>query len=205
MHLNKLRCLPIVAGMLAVVTVLSPVHAAESDTQGLRVEPPKSIHVRQLVNQDGQTVNFPALGRWQLAFFGFTTCPDICPVTLQKAAVILKHLGAEAAGLDVVFLSVDSDRDRPDVVRTFVGKHDARIRGLTGEAGAVQAVANEFGVIARRYQGKTALSYRIEHSSFLYLLDPQGRIVVFYPEKIGADQVVSDLKQLWNVAGNNRP
>src|SRR5512135_532797 len=130
MRLIKSRCMPFVVGMLAAVVMFSPAHAAESDTQGLRVEPPKSIHVRQLVNQDGQTVNFPASGRWQLAIFGFTSCPDICPVTLQKAAVILKRLGADAAGLDVVFLSVDSDHDRPEVIRKFVTVHDARIQGL---------------------------------------------------------------------------
>lgn len=91
------------------------------------------------------------------------------------------------------------------MIRKFVTGHDARIQGLTSEAGAVQATANQSGVIARRYLGKTALSYRIEHSSFLYLLDPQGRIVMLYPEKIGADQVVSDLKRLWDVARKDQP
>ena len=191
----------LMAAMLWVACL--PAQAADNDALGLRVEPPKAINVHALINQDGQAVSFPAKGKWQLAIFGFTSCPDICPVTLQKAAVVLKRLGAKAAELEVVFLSVDSDRDQPDVVKKFVSVHDARIQGLTGAAGAVQAVANEFGVIARRYQGKTAMEYRIEHSSFLYLLDPQGRIVIFYPEKIGPEQVVADLERLWKRAGSD--
>jgi protein SCO1/2 len=195
--------MPILPGVITAVLALAPAQAADTDAQGLRVEPPKAVTVRTLINQDGQAVRFPAPGKWQLAFFGFTACPDICPVTLQKAAMVLKRLGARAAELEVVFLSIDSDRDQPDVVRKFVAVHDTRIQGLTGAAGAVQEVANEFGVIARRYQGKTALQYRIEHSSFLYLLDPQGRIVIFYPEKIGAANVVADLERLWKPAAKD--
>jgi len=203
MHTNKCRRVSALLVIMACLTVFAPAQAKDSDAQGLRVEPPKSISVRTLINQDGQAVSFPATGKWQLAIFGFTNCPDICPVTLQKAAVVLRRLGSKAADLQVVFLSVDSDHDQPDVVKKFVSVHDARIQGLTGAAGAVQAVANEFGVIARRYQGKTALEYRIEHSSFLYLLDPQGRIVMFYPEKIGAEQVAADLERLWKKVDNN--
>jgi protein SCO1/2 len=197
MFSNKCKWAPGLLVMTIALIACIPAHAVDTDTLGLRVEPPKAISVRTLINQDGQAVSFPATGKWQLVIFGFTSCPDICPVTLQKAAVVLRRLGAKAADLEVVFLSVDSDRDQPDVVKKFVSVHDARIQGLTGAAGAVQAVANEFGVIARRYQGKTALEYRIEHSSFLYLLDPQGQIVIFYPEKIGAEQVVADLERLW--------
>jgi protein SCO1/2 len=154
------------------------------------------ISVHTLVNQEGQAVTFPATGKWQLAFFGFTSCPNVCPMTMHKASEILKQLGSRADELEAVFLSVDSGRDNPEVVKKFVSTHASHITGLTGEAGAVQAVANEFGVIARRYQGKTALSYRIEHSSFLYLLDPQGRIVMLYPEKVGYEQVVADFERL---------
>jgi protein SCO1/2 len=190
-----LRCAAVVLVGLTVRT--APADAAGGDSQGLRVEPPKAIRTHTLVNQDGKSVAFPESGKWQLAFFGFSSCPDVCPATLQKAAQVLKRLGpGEAAGLEVVFLSIDSDRDQPEVVKRFVSVHDPRIQGLTGAAGAVQAVANEFGVIARRYQGKTALSYRIEHSAFLYLLDPLGRIVMLYPDKFGPEKIVADLRQL---------
>lgn len=185
-----------VAVVLTGLVTWSALSSADvGDSAGLRIEPPKAIHAHTLVNQDGQSVQFPSSGRWQLAFFGFTSCPDICPLTLQKAATVLKRLGPKASGLEMVFLSIDSDRDQPDVVKKFVSVHDPRIQGLTGATGAVQAVANEFGVIARRYQGKKALDYRIEHSSFMYLLDPQGRIVTLYPAGVSPEQIVADLEQ----------
>jgi protein SCO1 len=173
-----------------------PAWGADNDVQGLKVEPAKTIQAHTLINQDSKAVAFPAVGKWQLAFFGFTSCPDICPITMQKASQVLKKLGPRAGELEAVFLSIDSDRDQPEVLKKFVSVHASQITGLTGEAGAVQAVANEFGVIARRYQGKTALSFRIEHSSFLYLLDPQGRIAMLYPEKVGYQQVAADFERL---------
>lgn len=163
---------------------------------GFGIEPPKAIKASTLLNQDGKDTAFPEKGKWQLAFFGFTSCPDVCPLTMQKAGKVLNLLGDNANQIEAVFLSIDSGRDQPDVLKKFVGAHDKRIVGLTGKDGAVQEVANEFGVVARRYQGKKALEYRIEHSSFLYLLNPQGRIVMFYPEKISPEQIVADVSRL---------
>lgn len=168
--------------------------AQDNEPHGFRVAPPKPIASHQLVDQDGRTVTFPGGGKWQLAFFGFTSCPDVCPVTVQKSAMVLKRLGAHAADVQAVFLSIDSERDHPEQVGKFLSVHDPRILGLTGVAGAVQTVANEFGVIARRYQGKKALDYRIEHSSFLYLLDPQGRIVTLYPAGVSPERIAADLE-----------
>jgi len=184
--------------LLAAVTVPilagQPALAIDSEPHGFRVEPPKPIVSHELVDQDGHSVSFPATGKWQLAFFGFTSCPDICPLTVEKSARVLKRLGPRAADVRAVFLSVDSDRDHPEQVKKFIAVHDPRIQGLTGEAGAVQTVANEFGVIARRYQGKKALDYRIEHSSFLYLLDPRGRIVTLYPAGVSPERIAADLE-----------
>jgi protein SCO1/2 len=181
--------------LVGLMTWSAASSADVSEIAGMRIEPPKAIHVRTLVNQDGQSVQFPASGRWQLAFFGFTSCPDICPLTVQKSAQVLKYLGPRASAVEMVFLSIDSDRDQPEQVKKFIAPHDPRIQGLTGKAGAVQTVANEFGVIARRYQGKKALDYRIEHSSFLYLLDPQGRIVTLYPAGVSPGRIAADLEQ----------
>lgn len=194
MQLNRARLRIWIAAVVLTNLAGRPVLAADNQPHGFRVEPPKAIVSHELVNQDGHTVRFPATGKWQLAFFGFTSCPDICPLTVEKSAQVLKRLGARAADMQAVFLSVDSDRDHPEQVKKFTAIHDPRIQGLTGAAGAVQTVANEFGVIARRYQGKKALDYRIEHSSFLYLLDPQGRIVTLYPAGVSPERIAADLE-----------
>lgn len=194
MQMSKLKICVGILAYLGLATINQEVSAKE--VIGFSIEPPKAIKISKLLNQDGKDTPFPEKGKWQLAFFGFTSCPDICPLTMQKAGKVLTLLGDKANNIEAVFLSIDSGRDQPDVVKKFVGAHDKRILGLTGKDGAVQDVANEFGVVARRYQGKKALEYRIEHSSFLYLLDPKGRIVMFYPEKIGADQIVADINRL---------
>lgn len=195
MLLNRARLWILIAAVAAANLPGQPALATDNELHGFRVAPPKPIVPHALVDQDGRSVRFPATGKWQLAFFGFTSCPDICPLTVEKSARVLKRLGPRAADVRAVFLSVDSDRDHPEQVKKFIAVHDPRIQGLTGEAGAVQTVANEFGVIARRYQGKKALDYRIEHSSFLYLLDPQGRIVTLYPAGVSPERIAADLEQ----------
>lgn len=188
------------ASALGLLLVAGPALASQSGMLGLRVEPPKAIRGETLLDHDGRQTRFPlTAGAWQLAFFGYTHCPDVCPVTLHKARLLLDQLGPEAARLQVLFLSIDTTRDNPAQVKQFVTRHDARIRGLTGDTEAMQAVANEFGVLTRRFQGKTALAYTLEHSSFLYLLDPQGRVRVMYPATADLKDIAHDLRKLWGV------
>jgi protein SCO1/2 len=107
--------------------------------------------------------------------------------------------------MQVVFISIDSGRDNPAAMQEFTGKIDDRILGLTGEPEALQTVANEFGVLTRRFQGKTALAYTLEHSSFLYLLDPAGRVRLMYPATADIPAMANDLQRLWREAGVARP
>lgn len=185
---------------LGTLLIALPSLAGQSSMHGLRVEPPKAIRGGTLVDHDGRQTRFPLTsGTWQLAFFGYTHCPDVCPITLHKARMLLDQLGPQAARLQVLFLSIDATRDDPAQVKQFVARHDARIRGLTGDAEAMQAVANEFGVLTRRFQGKTALAYTLEHSSFLYVLDPQGRVRMMYPATADLRDIVRDLQHLWQM------
>jgi protein SCO1/2 len=180
--------------------------AAAPEFHGLRVEPPKAVHGGTLLNHQGQAVGFPLkISRWQLVAFGYTHCPDVCPMTLHKTALLLKQLGAQAERMQVVFISIDSGRDNPAAMQEFTGKIDERILGLTGEPEALQTVANEFGVLTRRFQGKTALAYTLEHSSFLYLLDPAGRVRLMYPATADIPAMATDLQRLWGGAGVAMP
>jgi protein SCO1/2 len=118
-------------------------------------------------------------------------------MTLHKTALLLKELGTDSPRLQVVFISIDSARDDASAMKDFVEKFDARITGLTGTPEDLQAVANEFGVMTRRYQGKTALAYSMVHSSLLYLLDPAGRVRMLYPPGTAIEALAADLRQLW--------
>jgi protein SCO1/2 len=165
---------------------------------GFVIEPPKTIGVQVLVNQDGGASAFPGKhGRWQLAFFGYTNCPDVCPATMHKVAQLTERLGPAANALEPVFISIDSERDRPQALRKFIVDHGGHVTGLTGDPEQVQALANEFGVLTRKHQGKTALAYTMQHSAFIYLLDPQGRVRLLYSGVEDVASIERDIRSLW--------
>jgi protein SCO1/2 len=168
---------------------------------GLPVNPPKLVAAHTLTNQDGRAVVLPAAdGRWQLVFFGYSHCADVCPLTLHKVSTLLGRLGPAAQKVAAAFVSVDSERDSPKRLREYVAQFDARIQGLTGEPETLRAAAAELGVLVRRYQGKTALAYTLQHSSFVYLLDPQGQLRQIYPPAVAVDAMAADLARFVDVA-----
>jgi len=188
----------IVAAVGLLVLFAARAAGAAADYHGLRVEPPKAVAGHRLLDPKSQPTAFPlARGTWQLVFFGYTHCPDVCPMTLHKTSMLMKELGADGARLTPVFISIDSGRDAPQAMGDYIGRFEVPVVGLTGEAETLQAVANEFGVLTRRFQGKTALAYTLEHSSFLYLLDPQGRVRMLYPGTADIQGIAEDLRRLW--------
>jgi len=192
----NLARLAMTAGLMVVFT--GSLASQATGRQGLAVQPPRIVQPHKLVDQYAHEVLFPSgAGTWQLVIFGYTHCPDVCPMTLHKTTQLLKALGADSARLRVVFISIDSARDDTKAMKEFVEKFDARIVGLTGEPEALQAVANEFGVLTRRFQGKTALAYTMVHSSLLYLVDIEGQVQMMYPGGIGIDVLAADLRRLW--------
>lgn len=182
---------------LAMTLCAAQAHAV-AGFHGLPVEPPKALARHQLLDAQAKPMAFPlARGTWQLVFFGYTHCPDVCPMTLHKVSRLMKTLGKEGAKLTPVFISIDSNRDTPREMERFIARFDVPAIGLTGNPEALQAVANEFGVLIRRFQGKTALAYALEHSSFLYLLDPHGSVRMLYPGTADIQGIAADLKRLW--------
>jgi len=185
-------------GLLAAALTVDATFAAPEAFHGLRVEPPKMLHGSVLLDQDARDTVFPLRrDTWQLVFFGYTHCPDICPMTLHKTGMLLKELGSESARVTPVFISIDSGRDNPAALRDFLKQFEVRAVGLSGDPESLQTVANEFGVMVRRFQGKTALAYTLEHSSFLYLLDPKGRVRFLYPGTAEISGIAADLRRLW--------
>ncbi len=181
--------------------VAAPVGAAipsrqPADSGGIAVSPPKRIRPYTLINQDGVDMVFPAArARWRIVFFGYTNCPDVCPMTMHKIVQVLDRLGPQAVGLDVFFISIDGERDKIPQMKSFVRRVDARITGLTGNPETLKALADEFGVLIRRYQGGSAFA-TLQHSSLAYLLDPQGELHRLYPAGAAVETVAGELARL---------
>jgi protein SCO1 len=133
-------------------------------------------------------------GKVLVLFFGFTRCPDICPTTLAEIAAAVKSLGADAERVQVLFVTVDPERDTPQALREYVGAFDPRFVALRGDDAATQRVAKDFKIYyERRKQGAT---YTVDHSAQAYVLDAQGRLrLLVRHDRIGKD-LAPDLRTL---------
>ena len=126
-------------------------------------------------------------GKAVVVFFGFTHCPDVCPTTLADMAQALEQLGADAERVQVLFVTVDPERDTRELLAKYVTAFDPRFLGLYGDAAATQRAAREFKVYYEKR--KTGGSYSVDHSGQSYVIDPQGRLRLF----VRHDRIASDL------------
>lgn len=140
-----------------------------------------------LVDHTGKAVTEKDfLGKKMLVFFGFTSCPDVCPTGLQAMSAALESLGSKADGLTPVFITVDPERDTPEKLAEYVKSFHPRLVGLTGAPDAVAAAAKAYRVYAKKVptEGQPG-SYSIDHSAVIYLMDEQG--VFIRPFNHGSD------------------
>ena len=132
----------------------------------------------RLLNAEGAPVDERLLrGKWSAVFFGYTYCPDVCPATLQTLQAASEQLGPEGRDLQVVLISVDPGRDTPEALRDYLSsfRFPGGVQGLTGTPEQVQAAVKAFrGYAARRGEGS---DYLMDHTSTIYLMDPEGRFV----------------------------
>ncbi len=135
-------------------------------------------------------------GKLVAVFFGFTHCPDVCPTTLADMAQVKKQLGRDGDRLQVVFITVDPERDTQSVLARYVPSFDPSFVGLYGSADQTAATAKEFKVFYQKTAGKTATSYSVDHTAGTYVIDTEGRIrlLVRHGEKV--EPIVADLKRL---------
>lgn len=129
-----------------------------------------------LVDHTGKAVTDEDFaGKWQLVFFGFTYCPDICPTTLNDVSAVLEQLGDEAEQLQPLFITVDPERDTPEVMAEYVANFDPRIVGLTGSPEQIEQASKAFrAYYAKVDQEGAPDGYTMDHSAFLYLMTPEG-------------------------------
>ncbi len=135
-------------------------------------------------------------GKAVLVFFGFTQCPDVCPTTMVEMADVMRQLGSDAKRLQVLFITLDPERDTQQLLAQYVPAFDSRFLGLYGDAAATAAVAKEFKVFYQKVPGKQPGNYTIDHTAGSYVYDPQGRIRLYVRHGQGTAPIVSDIKQL---------
>jgi protein SCO1/2 len=133
-------------------------------------------------------------GKAVVVFFGFTQCPDVCPTTLAEVAGALKKLGPDAARVQVLFVTVDPERDTPQLLAQYVTAFDPGFLALRDDLPATQAAAKEFKIFFEKR--KTASGYTIDHSAQSYVIDPQGRLRLLVRHERIAQDLADDLRQV---------
>ena len=135
-------------------------------------------------------------GKAVVIFFGFTQCPDVCPTALSALAEAMRRLGPDATRVQVLFVTIDPERDTADLLSRYVPAFHPSFLGLRGDAEATARVAKEFKVLYQKVPGQTPDTYTMDHSAGLYLFDPQGRLREFESHGQGAEAIAHDLAQL---------
>jgi protein SCO1/2 len=135
-------------------------------------------------------------GKVVLVFFGYTQCPDVCPTTMADMAQVRVKLGSLGDKLQVVFITVDPERDTQALLAQYVPSFDRSFIGLYGTADEIARTAKEFKVIYQKVPGKTPSSYTMDHSAGSYVFDPQGRVRLFVRHSQSIDSIVDDVKRL---------
>jgi protein SCO1/2 len=135
-------------------------------------------------------------GKAVAVFFGFTQCPDVCPTALSTAAEAMRRLGPDAARVQVLFVTIDPERDSAELLSRYVPAFHPSFLGLYGDAEATARAAKEFKVFYRKVPGQTPETYTMDHTAGMYLFDPQGRLRVFESHGQGADALTHDLAEL---------
>ena len=118
-------------------------------------------------------------GKVVVLFFGYTHCPDVCPTTLAELAQAMKQLGDDAPRVQVLFITVDPERDSADLLMHYVPAFNPAFLGLRGDPDATARVTREFKVLAQKQPGATPGSYTVDHSAGTFIFDPQGRLRLY--------------------------
>lgn len=150
-----------------------------------------------LTDQTGKTVTDADFrGEYMLIYFGFTFCPDVCPTELQAMSGALQQLGAKAGKVRPIFVTIDPERDTPEVLAGYVKQFDPRLIGLTGTPEEIAAIAKAYRVYYEKVveEGATAADdYTMDHSSVAYLMGPDGKFLTFFPPGASPEQMAEKI------------
>jgi protein SCO1/2 len=195
-----MRHAPVAIAILAAVAIGVSVALHERATEpptlraGTALPEPRALADFNLMDQDGQPFSREdLLGRWTLLFTGFTNCPDVCPVTIASMADLRRRLARD--DLQFLFVSVDPERDTPEVIRRYLAHFDPGLLGATGPRAEVEKFTAGLG-LAQVVNPGVGDEYTVDHSTALVLIDPEARLAGYFSAPHEADALAADLAGL---------
>ena len=135
-------------------------------------------------------------GKVVVLFFGYTQCPDVCPTTLSELAEVMKQLGPDAKNVQVLFVTIDPERDTADLLAHYVPTFDPSFVGLYGDAEATARTAKEFKIVYQKQPGPTPQTYSMDHSAGTFVFDRKGRLRLFVGYGQGSHVFLHDIREL---------
>lgn len=150
----------------------------------------------ELVDQDGKAVTDADFkGRLMLVYFGFTYCPDACPTALGVMGAAIDKLDVAGQRVVPILITVDPERDTPQVLKDYVGNFHPRMVGLTGSPEQIAKVAGEYRVFYQKTPGATGDDYLVDHQTLIYLMDAEGRYLAHFGPKATPDEVAETIRR----------
>lgn len=150
-----------------------------------------------LTDQNGQARSLKDFkGKVVVVFFGFTQCPDVCPTALTELAEAKRLLGPQGDRLQGIFISLDPERDTPEILKAYMANFDPVFLALRPTPEELPAVAREFKIFYKKVEGKTPTSYTLDHSAGSYVFDPAGRVRLYNRHGSGAQALAADVALL---------
>ena len=204
--MNALRRLTVLGGLCAALLAGcsdKPADATASGFTSIDITGADYATGFQLTDHNGQTRTLADFkGQAVVIFFGFTQCPDVCPTSLGELAQARQLLGTDGERLQGLFISVDPERDTPEVMKAYMASFDPSFLALYAAPEALPDLAKSYKVYYKKVDGKTPTSYTMDHSAGSYVYDPQGRIRLYHRYGSGAQALADDVKKLLAEAGN---
>lgn len=188
-------------GLVAVIVGYRIVFSNYS-YQGSLIEPPvQAANFTLKISDGGKFRLSDQKGHVVLIFFGYTNCPDVCPVMLSNFKQIKKQLGENAEEVEFVFITVDPDRDTEDILHAYIQNFDPGFLSLTGSQGELEEVWKSYGVYREKIETGSAVGYLIDHTARIYAIDQFGNWRLTYPFGIEAEKIYQDLIHLLRETG----
>jgi len=165
--------------------------------QGVLIDPPAPAADFELFDQNGVPFRLSEQrGKVTLIFFGYTNCPDVCPVTLSEYKRVKERLGDQADLVNFVFITVDPERDTPERVAAYVANFDPSFIGLSGDRQQLEPIWTAYGVYQERQDLGSAAGYLVDHTARTYVIDKQGHWRLNYPFGMENEKIVADVSHL---------
>lgn len=185
----------VISGLaLLMLAACSPPTAKFNNTDLTGLDYTAEFRLKDHQGKDRTLADFR--GKLVVMFFGYTQCPDVCPTTMAEMSAVMQKLGAQSDQVQVLFVTLDPQRDTQALLNAYVPAFDSRFLGLYGDAAEIDKLAKGLKVFYQKVPGKTPDSYTLDHTAGSYVFDQQGRIRLFLRHAQGPEPIVQDLQTL---------